>query len=183
MKELLELYTVFFRVGIMMFGGGYAMLPLLRREMVEKKGYVTEEEILEYYAIGQCTPGIIAVNTATFIGYKQKRTVGAVVALLGLVTPAVIIICIVAGILKNFAENPIVEHAFAGIRIAVVALIVKATVDFFRTGVKGAGAFVLFSLTFIASAFFGVSPVIIVLCCGVIGVLYGIYGTKKEAES
>ena len=114
MKQLLELYRAFIKIGAVTFGGGYAMLPIIQRDIVEKRGWATKEEIADYYAIGQCTPGIIAINTATFVGYKQKGVAGGIVATLGFVTPALFIITIIAALLSNFAHLPIVQNAFAG---------------------------------------------------------------------
>ena len=123
MNEYLELVVTFFKIGIMTFGGGYAMLPMIQREVVEKRGWATEEEILNYYAIGQCTPGVIAVNTATFIGDSRKGVIGGFLATLGVVMPSLIIISIIAAVLNNFAEIEAVQHALAGIRVAVVVLV------------------------------------------------------------
>ena len=103
MKEYIDLVVTFFKIGIMTFGGGYAMLPMIQREVVEKRGWATEEEILNYYAIGQCTPGVIAVNTATFIGDKRKGILGGFLATLGVVMPSLIIISVIAAVLNNFA--------------------------------------------------------------------------------
>ena len=126
MKELLSIFLVFFKIGIVNFGGGYAMLPLLSKELVDKRGWTTDQELADYFAIGQCTPGAIAVNVATFIGQKRKGLVGGIVATLGLVAPAFIIIFIIATLLTNFASNEYVQHALAGIRIAVFALVLFA---------------------------------------------------------
>ncbi|MBE5997390.1 MAG: chromate transporter [Lachnospiraceae bacterium] len=123
MKELLQLYCAFFRIGLFTFGGGYAMLPMLQKEVVEKHGWATEEELMDYYAIGQCTPGVIAVNTGTFIGSKNRGTAGAAAATLGVITPSLIIITLIAAFFTNFKSNEIVAHAFAGIRVAVTVLV------------------------------------------------------------
>ena len=114
-RKLGELYVSFFKIGGLTFGGGLAMLPMLQREIVTDRKWCTEEEILDMYAIGQCTPGIIAVNTATYVGYKQAGFVGGVFATLGVVSPSIIIICLVASILKSFINMPAVVHALAGI--------------------------------------------------------------------
>ena len=126
MKLLWELFLAFARVGVMTFGGGYAMIPILEREIVDKHGWATEEELMDYYAVGQCTPGVIAVNTATFIGYKYKGVAGGIAATLGVVFPSVVIITLIAGILTNFADVPAVKSAFAGIRVCVSVLIFNA---------------------------------------------------------
>ena len=125
MKELFDLFWTFAKIGSITFGGGYAMLPIIQREIVEKKKWATEEEVMDYYAVGQCTPGVIAVNTATFIGYKLRGIFGGIFATLGVVFPSLVIIMVIAAFLKNFAEFEIVKHAFGGIRVAVVALIIS----------------------------------------------------------
>ncbi|MCI8477795.1 MAG: chromate transporter [Oscillospiraceae bacterium] len=126
MNVCLDLFLTFAQVGACTFGGGYAMLPILQREVVEKRGWATEEEVADYYAIGQCTPGIIAVNTATFVGQKQQGTLGAACATFGLIFPALVIIGIIATFLERFAELPVVGHAFAGVRACVCALILSS---------------------------------------------------------
>ena len=122
MKELFDLFWTFCKIGALTFGGGYAMLPIIQREIVENKKWSTEKEILDYYAVGQCTPGVIAVNTATFIGYKLRGITGGIIATIGVVFPSLIIILTIASFLQNFADMAIVQSAFAGIRVAVGAL-------------------------------------------------------------
>ena len=112
---LFDLFITFAKIGVMTFGGGYAMLPILQRELVENKGWSTEEDLADYYAIGQCTPGIIAINTATFVGTKQKGIIGGIVASLGMVFPSLVIITLIATVLTTFSELEVVKHAFAGI--------------------------------------------------------------------
>ena len=136
MNIYLDLFLTFAKIGVCTFGGGYAMLPILQREVVEK-GWATEEELTDYYAIGQCTPGIIAVNTATFIGHKYKGIWGGILATLGVVFPSLIIITIIAAFLKNFAEYPVVAHALAGINAAVVALIAASVFKLGKSTLKG----------------------------------------------
>ena len=136
MKTLIDLFFTFCRIGGLTFGGGYAMLPMIQKEIVEEKKWATEEEVLDYYAVGQCTPGIIAVNTATFIGYKVQGIIGAIVATLGVVFPSLIIITIIAALLKNFASYAIIQHAFSGIRIVVIALIISAILKLAKTSIK-----------------------------------------------
>lgn len=137
MNIYLDLFLTFAKVGVCTFGGGYAMLPILQREVVEKKGWATEEELTDYFAIGQCTPGIIAVNTATFIGHKYKGIAGGILATLGVVFPSLIIITIIAAFLQNFASYPVVAHALAGINAAVVALIAVSVFKLGKTTLKG----------------------------------------------
>lgn len=173
-----QLFKAFFRVGILTFGGGYAMLPILRREVVETNAWCTDEELADYYAIGQCTPGIIAVNTATFIGYKLKGIPGGVFATLSLVLPSFLIILAIAAVLENFAHLPVVINAFAGIRVAVVALVLNAVLKLLKTSVVDKATLVIFLLVFILASVFSVSPVWFVLAAGLSGILLK---TWKEA--
>ncbi len=169
MNIYLDLFLSFARVGVCTFGGGYAMLPILQREISEKKGWATDNELADYYAIGQCTPGIIAVNTATFAGYTQAGVLGGVVATLGLAFPSVVIICVIAAFLRNFAAIPAVAHAFAGIRACVCALIASSVIKLAKTTVIDWITTVIFLAVLFVSAFFGFSPVLIVVISSLIG--------------
>lgn len=122
-KDCLKLFTSFFKIGLFTFGGGYAMLPMIQREITEKYGWATEEEVLDYYAIGQTTPGIIAINTATFIGYKKAGIAGAISATLGMVGPSLIIITALSSLIITYRDNEYVTKALRGIQGAVVALV------------------------------------------------------------
>lgn len=173
MKILLNLYMTFFKIGAFTFGGGYAMLPLLQRELVDKKGWITEEEMLDYYAIGQTTPGIIAVNTSTFCGFKKKGNLGGVVASLGFISPSIIIIIIIANFLEVFSHLAIINHAFAGIRIAVSALVLNTIINMVKKTCDKKFKYLIFFLTFIAIGVFSISPIIIVISVGVLGILLG----------
>ena len=135
-----DLFWTFSKIGVCTFGGGYAMLPILQREVVEKKGWATEEELTDYFAIGQCTPGIIAVNTATFVGHKYRGVSGGVVATLGLVFPSLIIITLIAAFLSSFADSPLVQHALGGINACVVALIAVSVLKLGKSTLKNAPA-------------------------------------------
>ena len=136
MHILIDLYLTFTKVGSMMFGGGYAMLPILQREIVDNKKWATTEQLTDYYAVGQCTPGVIAVNTATFIGSQQAGIAGGVAATLGVVTVPAILILIIAAFLSSFMDSVIVAHAFSGIRACVTALILASVVKLFKGAVK-----------------------------------------------
>ncbi len=171
MKQLLTLFGLFFKIGIMTFGGGYAMLPMLERELVNKRGYVTMEEIMDYFAVGQCTPGIIAVNTATFIGFKRKGILGGIFATIGVVTPSVIIITLLASVLKLIAGNEIANSAFAGISVAVCALVIQAILKLMKTGIKDALTFGIALAAFLAMFFLDASPIIVIIISAVIGVI------------
>ena len=193
MKKLRTFFMAFFRIGLFTFGGGYAILPMLEREIVEKYGWATREELLDYFAIGQCTPGVIAVNTATLVGYKMRGVWGAIAATAGVVTPSLIIITIIAAVLSNFADTPAVIHAFAGIRVAVSALLASAVYKLFKSNVltkpskPGAGAFIkcnalpllLCVCAFVCVGILGASPVYVVIgACGVGILLYGRQGKR-----
>lgn len=170
MKELWKLFYTFATVGVTTFGGGYAMLPALQREVVEKRGWATEEEVMDWYAIGQCTPGVIAVNTATFVGQKQRGVIGGIVATLGVVFPSLVIITIIAAFIRNFADLPAVQNAFAGIRACVCVLILNAVVKLWKKSVVDWKAFLIFAAVFLGSVFLNVSPVLYVLAAALAGI-------------
>ena len=173
MNTLLELYLTFFKMGLFTFGGGYAMLPLLEREVVDKKGWASHEEILDYYAIGQSTPGIIAINTSTFCGYKVGGSIGGIVASLGFISPSIIIISIIAKFLQSFSHLAIIQHAFAGVRVAVCALVFYSVVNMIKKDANTGLKFMVFVLTFIAIGFLSISPIVVVITVGVFGILLG----------
>lgn len=184
MKEkktgLLDLFLAFAKVGLLTFGGGMAMLPILQREVSENRDWATEDELMDYYAIGQCTPGIIAVNTATFIGKKQRGVIGGIVATLGVVFPSVVIILIIASVLQNFAEIAAVQSAFAGIRVCVCVLILNSVIKLGKKAVTDKAAFAILAVVFILSAFFQVSPVIFVIVCAVAGIILTQLGVRGK---
>ena len=177
---LLKLFAAFARVGVLTFGGGYAMIPMLEREIVDRHGWATSEELMDYYAVGQCTPGVIAVNTATFIGYKIAGNIGGVVATLGVVFPSFVIITVIAGIIQNFADIPAVRSAFAAIRVCVCVLIFNAVLKLWKGAVKDKGALVLFLLVFGLSIFLDISPVFYVLFCALAGILLTRWGVRGK---
>ncbi len=164
-----DLFLTFAKVGVCTFGGGYAMLPILQREIVEKRHWATEAELNDYFAIGQCTPGIIAVNTATFVGASQKGALGGLLATLGVIFPSILIIAVIAACLANFQDIPLVQHAFAGIRACVCILILNAVIKLRRSSVIDVPTAIMAVVVFFVSAIFGFSPVILVLVCGVLG--------------
>ena len=187
MNLYLDLFLTFARVGVCTFGGGYAMLPILQREIVEKKKWATEAELTDYFAIGQCTPGVIAVNTATFVGQKQKSIPGGIVATLGLVFPSIVIILVIAAFLQSFADLPVVIHAFAGVRACVCALILSSVLKLRKSSLVDGPTAVIFAVVLVLAvignfiAFDGntplgallnflLSPVVVVVAAGVAGV-------------
>ena len=179
MKKLLSLFWIFAKIGAMTFGGGYAMLPILQREIVENRKWATEEELMDYFAIGQCTPGVIAVNTATFIGKKQAGVLGAVVATLGVVFPALILITALAGVIEAYSHLEWVKHAFAGIRVCVCVLILNAVIKLYKKAVVDPVTFGIFLLVLLGSYFTSLSPVLFVLAAAVLGIVIQMLGRKK----
>lgn len=171
MRELWNLFITFAKVGVMTFGGGMAMLPILQREVVQNKGWATDEELTDYFAIGQCTPGIIAVNTATFIGQKQRGVWGGIFATLGMVFPSLVIITALAGLITNFAHVAWVQHAFAGIRVVVCVLIFNAVLKLWKSAVHDVWGALLFAAVLAATLFTGLSPVVYVLLSAVAGIV------------
>jgi len=180
MKILFELFITFARIGLFTFGGGYAMLPLLQREIVEKRTWITEEELMDYYAVGQCTPGIISVNTATFVGEKQAKTSGAIAATLGIVFPSIVIITLIAAFISNFAQLPLIKNAFAGIRVCVCILVINAVVKFMKSSVKDVFTVIVFLAVFVGAAFIDVSPIILVVIAAIAGLIAKIPEVKKQ---
>lgn len=172
MKILLELFKTFASIGGVTFGGGYAMLPMLEREIVDNKNWVTSEELLDYYAVGQATPGIIAVNVATFVGYKTKGILGAIFATLGMIFPSLIIIMIIASTIKNSSQNVIVQHALNGIRVAVSVLVFNAIYKLYKSSVKDNVGMWIFILTFILGIVLTISPIYIVISAIIFGIAF-----------
>ncbi len=169
-RKLIYLYVSFFKIGGLTFGGGLAMLPMLQREIVNDRKWCTEEELLDIYAIGQCTPGVIAINTATYVGYKQAGVAGGIFGTLGMVSPSLIVICLVASILNNFIQNPVVIHALAGIRVVVCALMMNTVLSMAKKGIVDKLGGVLFITAFLLASFTPVPTVALIVAAGVIGV-------------
>ena len=180
MKTLFELFWVFAKIGVSTFGGGYAMLPILQNELVEKRDWATDEDLMDYYAIGQCTPGIIAINTATFIGKKKAGVAGAIAASLGMVFPSVVIITIIAIFLRNFAHIPAVRHAFAGIRACVCVLILDSVIKLGKKSIIDHRCVIIFLVILLLSLFSPLSPVFLVLIAGVAGLIFKPSKEKNE---
>ena len=178
MRSLWKLFKLFFKIGLFTFGGGYAMLPLLKAEVVDKRKYLSEEELLDLYSIGQCTPGIIAVNVATFIGYQQEKIKGAIMATLGMIMPSVIIITLVASVLECFMDNRYVVYAFYGIRICVVALIFNIIFDLAKKNLRSVYNILMFLGAIALLAGVNISAVLLVLIAG--SVALGIGEIKRR---
>ena len=173
MQELWTMYAAFFRIGLFTFGGGYAMLPMLQREVVNRYHWATDEELLDCYAIGQCTPGVIAVNTATYVGYRKRGVIGGIAATLGVISPSILIIIVVAMALSPFMTNPYVVRAFAGIRVAVCALIASSVVKLAKKSVKDVWGILLCASAFVIVAVFGASPIWVTIGAAICGLAIG----------
>lgn len=182
MKELFLLFFAFAKIGAVTFGGGYAMLPILQRDIVKKYGWATDEELMDYFAIGQCTPGVIAVNTATFIGYRRRGIAGGIIATLGVVFPSIVIISIIAAFITNFADIPAVVHAFNGIRICVCVLILNAITKLAKGALVDKVTYIIFGVVLAASLFLNISAAYLVIAAGVTGYLVKRFARKEEGN-
>ena len=182
MKELIELFLLFAKCGVCTFGGGYAMLPILTRELAEKRKWVTEEELADYYAVGQCTPGVIAVNVSTFVGMKRKGILGAASATLGIIFPSLVIITIIAALIEGFADNEYVAHALAGIRTAVCGLVTITVLNLFKKSLKSLFAVCIAIITLCATLIFDVSSVIVIIATAIGGITYSVLKEKQQSK-
>ncbi|MFI3252125.1 MAG: chromate transporter [bacterium] len=182
MVKLIKLFFTFFKLGATNFGGGYALLPMLEKEIVEKRQWATRDEVQDYYAVGQCTPGVISVNVSTFIGFKQKGVLGGIVATLGFIFPAFLFIVAIATILTNFMDNEYVQHAFNGITICVCVLIFKTVVTMLKKNIKDTYTLLMYFAVLFLSLFDILPAIILVLICGVVGILINVLIVRgKEA--
>ncbi|MDR3139756.1 MAG: chromate transporter [Treponema sp.] len=181
MKDYFDLLFTFMKMGCLTFGGGYAMIPVVERELINKKGWTTMDEVMDYYTIAQVTPGIIAVNVSTFVGYKRKGVPGGILTTLGFVFPGILFISIIALFLTNFSDIPAVQHAFAGIRVAVGALILDTVIKLFKGVFKDRKAIVIFILAFCLSAALNASPVLLIAAAGLAG--FFLYRPKAAGAS
>ncbi|MBP5602515.1 MAG: chromate transporter [Treponema sp.] len=182
LPTLLELFFAFFRTGIFTFGGGLAMMPMLQKELIEKKHWLTEEDLIDYYAIGQSTPGIIAVNVATFVGYRQAGVLGAIIATLGIISPSIIIITILAGTINSISEYPRVQAALKGINVAVAALLTTVIIKFAKKTIKNIWNVLFMLIAFVCIFWFKVPSFIIIVVAILLGCLNVVRLKKKEAK-
>lgn len=182
MKKLLKIFFIFFKIGSFTFGGGYAMLPIIKRELVDNLQWITEEDIYNYYAIGQSTPGIIAVNTATMTGYSLKGVKGALAATSGFIMPSLIIITLIATFFKRFQQIEVFQQAFAAIQIAVVALIIDIVIKMWQKSDKTKLSFLIFLSSFLLLVIFDLSPVYVILGSAAAGILIQYLRGNLEEE-
>lgn len=179
MNKYLDLFLTFAKIGTFTFGGGYSMLPMIQREIVERKQWTTNEDIINYYAVGQCTPGVIAVNTATFVGSKTAGIPGGIIATLGIITPSIIIIMIIANILNLFLENAFVKKALSGVRTTVCALMIYSIWGMIKKSVKDISCFFLLTAAIASTLFFDISPVYISITGIIIGIINSLCRKEK----
>ena len=172
MKLLIQLFLTFAKMGMFTVGGGYAMFPIMKQELAHKHKWVTEEEILDYYAIGQCTPGIIAVNVATFVGLKVGGLLGAISSTIGVIFPSVVIIMIIAAFINNFADLWFVQSAFSGIRVVVIVLILNTIISMWKKSIKNTFGYIVMIIAFILSFFNILASALVVVVSGIAGVIY-----------
>lgn len=183
LKQFLELYFAFVKIGAFTFGGGLAMMPIMQRELIEKRGWVSEEELIDYFAIGQSTPGIIAVNVATFVGYKKLGWLGGIIGTLGVVTPSWVIIMLLAGAISSVDKYPLAQRSLRGINVAVAALLTSVIVKFTKKTIKNFWNALFMLLAFALIYFFKVQSVWIILSSLIIGCLLTLYKQKKQKTS
>ena len=178
---LFELFVAFFKIGGLTFGGGLTMLPMLEYELVTKRDWIESDELLDCYAIGQCTPGIIAVNTATFVGYKKRGVIGSIFSTLGMVSPSVLIITIVALFLKGFMDNVWFQHALMGIRGVVCALMINTVINLGKKSLKDAICWIVCLIIFILAAITNIPTVVLVISAAILGLIIdAVKGGKKN---
>lgn len=178
--KLKDLYFSFFKIGLFTFGGGIAMLPMLEKELVNKHKWCTYEELMDYYAVGQCTPGIIAVNTATFVGYKKGGMCGGIIATMGIVSPSIIIITLIAMFIRSFAELSIVKKAIKGIGVGVCAIIIPSIIKLAKNSIKSIFQLVVACLAFLLIAFSNIPVFLLVVLGAVAGIFYGLLKVKND---
>lgn len=183
LKEFLELYLAFVKIGAFTFGGGLAMMPIMQRELIEKRGWLTEEELIDYFAIGQSTPGIIAVNVSTFVGYKRLGVLGGIIGTIGVVTPSWVIIMLLAGAISSVDKYPLAQKALKGINVAVAALLTSVIVKFSKKTIKNIWNALFMLLAFALIYFLKVQSVWIIIAALVIGCLLTLYRQKKKVRA
>ncbi len=179
-KILLSIFCTFFKIGAFTFGGGYAMIPLIQKEAAEKKGWISDDDILDIIAIAESTPGPIAINSATFIGYKTAGVLGSAMATLGVVLPSFLIISVISYVLTAFQDIKAVAFAFNGIRAGVLALLIKALWGMYKKCPKGAASYIILAGAFIVAAFTNVNVLVIIVCCALAGLITSLINLRRD---
>lgn len=183
LKDLFTIYFAFFKVGAFTFGGGLAMMPMLQKELIEKKQWLTEEELIDYYAVGQSTPGIIAVNVATFVGYKRAGILGGIFGTLGIISPSLIIIMILANLINSISDFPIVQKALTGINVAVAALLTNVIINFAKKTIKNVWNAIFMLISFLLIFALKVPSFIVILFGLATGIILTFIHKKKETKT
>ena len=184
-KQFFDLYLTFAKIGTFTIGGGLAMMPMMQKELIDKKHWITEEDLIDYYAVGQSTPGIVAVNVSTFVGYRQLGILGGMVATLGMITPSLVIITILAGLINSIDDYPIVQKALRGINVSVAALLTSVIVKFAKKTIKNAFHVIMMLIAFVLVFWLKVPSfwiIIAALTCGVLLTFYNLRKSKKTSE-
>lgn len=181
-KEYVTLFLTFFKIGAFTFGGGYAMIPLIQKEVVDNHKWVTADDILEVIAIAESTPGPIAVNAATFVGYKFGGFWGAFSATLGVVLPSFLIIALLSSLISRFQDYKVVQYAFYGIRAGVLALIVKAMINMYRKCPKSPVSYFIFVFSFVMVALLNIKAIYVLIACALIGLAASFVAKRREAK-
>ncbi|MBR5152294.1 MAG: chromate transporter [Clostridia bacterium] len=179
---MLQLFSTFFKIGAFTFGGGYAMIPLIQKEMVENKHWISDEDILEIVAIAESTPGPIAINAATFIGYRKAGVWGSFAATFGTVLPSFVIITVIAYLLRGFADYPVVKHAFFGIRAGVLALILKAFVTMCKKSPRNTLSYCIMAAAFLLAGIFDFHVLLVLIACAVTGLLFSMQTERRNKK-
>ena len=179
-SRALTLFLTFFKIGAFTFGGGYAMLPLIQREIVEKRKWITNDDILEVVTIAESTPGPIAVNSATFVGYRTGGFSGALLATLGVVLPSFAVILAISFVLREFESLKAVQYAFSGIRAGVLALVLKALWSMYKQSPKNAVSYALMAIAFVLVAFLGADVLPVIIGCAAVGLIVTLYAGRKK---
>ncbi len=179
-SKLIRLFTTFFKIGAFTFGGGYAMIPLIQTEAVEKNKWISDDDILEIIAIAESTPGPIAINSATFVGYKTAGFWGAFCATFGVVLPSFVIISLIARLLNEFQDITIVKYAFNGIRAGVLALVIKALWTMYKKTPKGILSYMISLGAFIFAAFSNINVLLIIIVCAAVGLVSSYIAERRN---
>lgn len=181
-KKIFQLFLVFLKIGAFTFGGGYAMIPIIQKEIVENKKWITDDDILEIIAIAESTPGPIAINSATFVGYRVAGFFGAMFSTLGVVLPSFVIILLISFVLREFQDIPAVQYAFNGIRAGVLALLIKALVSMYKKAPKGLISYIVMGASFIITAFFDINVLFVIIGCAVFGLVTSLIAERRSKK-
>ena len=181
-SKVLQLFLTFLKIGAFTFGGGYAMIPIIQKEIVEKRKWITDDDILEIIAIAESTPGPIAINSATFVGYRVAGFFGAFFSTLGVVLPSFVIILVISFVLREFQHIKAVQYAFNGIRAGVLALLFKALVAMYKKAPKGLVSYIVIACSFLITAFFDINVLFVILGCAVFGLVSSVIIERRSKK-